>query len=150
MRRLMTGAALLALTGCSIGADLPVAQKAVEQVHTRLNAGQCAQIRDDAATEFKQVSSVENWSGLCAQLIAGLGKFVSLKQTGWNDEIGTSGHLMRVTYDSVFEKGKATEQFLFRIASGKAMLIGYHINSPVFDAPPAAIPTPAPAAPTPK
>jgi|GEM_PF-947990 len=143
MRNLLTGAALLALTGCSIGADMPVARAAVDTVHAQLNGGQCAQIRDKAADDFKQLSSAESWKTMCAQLAAGLGKFVSLKEVGWNDQYTTgAGHIIRLNYDSKFEKAKATEQFLFRIEAGRASLVGYHVNSDVFNPP--APPAPKP------
>ena len=149
MRRFLAGAALLALAGCSAGADLPVARAGVDKVHSQLNGGQCAEIRDQASTEFKELSSAESWKTVCDQLAAGLGKFVSLAQVGWNDEVGTNGHIIRINYDSEFEKGKAQEQFLFRIDGGKAVLVGYHVNSDVFTVVPKATPAP-PATPKPK
>ena len=135
-------AALLALAGCSVGADLPVARAGVDAVHGQINGGKCPAIRDAAAIDFKQLSTAESWKAICDQIGARLGKFVSLKETGWNDEQGTNGHIIRVTYDSEFEKGKATEQFLFRIEGGAASLVGYHVNSDVFNDVPPIVPKP--------
>jgi len=149
MRKFLTGAALLALAGCSAGADLPVARAGVDKLHAQFNGAKCPEIRDQASTEFKDLSSAESWQTMCDQLTAGLGKFVSLAQTGWNDEVGTNGHIIRLNYDSVFEKGKAQEQFLYRIDGNKAVLVGYHVNSDVFTVVPKAPATP-PVAPKPK
>lgn len=149
MRKFLMGAAVLALAGCSAGTDLPIARAGVDKVHGQLNGGRCAEIRDQASSDFKELTSAESWKTTCDQLAAGLGKFVSLAQTGWNDEVGTNGHIIRLNYDSEFEKGKAQEQFLFRIDGGKAVLVGYHVNSDVFTVVPKAPPAP-PAAPKPK
>jgi hypothetical protein len=44
---------------------------------------------------------------------------------------GTAGHTVRLTYQSQFAKGLATEQFAWRIEHGTPVLLGYHVNSPL-------------------
>jgi len=146
MRRALIGMVALALAGCSVGADIPVAQAGVKVVHADYNGGKCAAIRDKAAPEFQGSTSAETWKRVCDQFIAGLGKFISGNQVGWNDQYNNGDHIITLNFESTFEKGKATEQFLFRIAGGGAVLVGYHVNSPVFDVVPAIAPTPSPGA----
>ena len=38
---------------------------------------------------------------------------------------------MRLTYQSQFAKGAASEQFVWRMENGGAALLGYHVNSPL-------------------
>ena len=133
MRKWGMAAPLLALAGCSIGADLPAAERGAETLHKQLNDGKCADIRKTAAPEFRQMSTEATWLSLCNQLDRGLGKVELSKQIGWQDQMVNGDHRISVVYESAFEKGPGREEFLFRIQDGKAILLGYHLNSPVFD-----------------
>ena len=143
MRRWLMAAPLLALAGCSIGKDVPIAEQGAVALHKQYNDGKCANIRKDSAPEFKGMSTDKGWQFVCDQLTTGLGKFQSSKQTGWQDQIMNGDHRISIVYDSTFEKGKAREEFLYRIQDGKGILLGYHINSPVFDDKPANATEPA-------
>jgi hypothetical protein len=43
----------------------------------------------------------------------------------------TGGQTVRLTYQSQFAKGGATEQFAWRIEQGAPILLGYHVSSPL-------------------
>ena len=58
-----------------------------------------------------------------------LGRYKSGTTVGWNDNLTTNGHFVTVTQSSLYERGKADEQFVFGIAGGATALAGYHVNA---------------------
>jgi hypothetical protein len=46
--------------------------------------------------------------------------------------IGTGGKTVFLGYNSEYEKGSATEEFVWRPAAPAPKLVGYHLNSPLF------------------
>jgi hypothetical protein len=122
---------MLLLVGCSGGDDLAATEKAVDEFHAALNAGDFARIHDDAAGEWKKVSSKPDSIQLFEAVRNKLGPFVSGKQVGWNVNYGTSGTIVVVQYDSKFQRGDARETFTYRRLGDDAQLVGYNINSRV-------------------
>ena len=117
------------VAGCSLGADVPVAEKAVTAFHQQLDAGQFAESYKGASSEFRSATTEADWVKLAGAVHRKLGKFLSSTQLGWNDQSTTSGHFIALGYKSKFEHGDATEQFTYRIDGGKASLAGYNVNS---------------------
>ena len=60
-----------------------------------------------------------------------LGTWQSAAEPAWNVTRGTGGHLVRLTYQSQFAKGAASEQFVWRMQTDGPALLGYHVNSPL-------------------
>jgi hypothetical protein len=69
-----------------------------------------------------------------ATLDTRLGAWRSAEEPAWNVMRGTGGHFVRLTYQSQFARGGASEQFLWRIERGGPVLLGYHVNSPLLAA----------------
>ena len=53
----------------------------------------------------------------------------SSSQKGWNVNVGTAGKFITLNYSTAFAEGEASEQFVYRVADGQALLAGYHVNS---------------------
>lgn len=118
-----------AIAGCSFGADVPLAQKAVTTFHQQLDAGQFAESYKGASGEFRSATSEADWVKMADAVHRKLGKFQSTVSLGWNDQTTTSGHFIVLTYKSKYERGEANEQFTYRIEGAKALLAGYNVNS---------------------
>ena len=58
-----------------------------------------------------------------------LGKQVSATQGTWRANASTSGNYYIVEYQTKFEKGDATERFVWRIHGTQAKLAGWNVNS---------------------
>jgi hypothetical protein len=117
-----------ALAGCSMGQDMSVSQAAIADFHQKLNAGQFAAITDGSGPEIKSGQSTD-FNALLAAVRHKLGAFKSGSQQGFNDNYNNGDHTYSATYASVYETGPATENFVFRLNGGKAVLIGYHVQS---------------------
>jgi len=126
MRLFVMGAAL-ALTGCSMGQDITDGDKAVVMFHRQFNAGQIEAIVSAAGPEMHQ-GGIDGRTFLDT-MRRKLGAFKSTSRTGFNDNYNNGDHTIALTYASTYATGPATENFLYRLSSGKPVLIGYHVES---------------------
>ncbi|MDB5704884.1 MAG: hypothetical protein JWN66_2000 [Sphingomonas bacterium] len=129
MRKLLAAALLFGLGGCSMGADLPVADQAVTRFHKMLDAGQNAQIYQESASEMKNAAPEAKLSALLAAVHRKLGTVTKATRQGFNDQMNTGGHYITMTYATSYTRGDAVETFVYKISDGKAALVGYNINS---------------------
>jgi len=120
-------AATLAVTGCSMGQDMSVTDAAVADFHAKLNGGQFKAITDASGPEIK--NDAAGFTGLVEAIHRKLGTFKSATRQGFNDNINNGDHLFTAAYASVYSSGPATENFVYRLNSGKPVLIGYHVQS---------------------
>jgi hypothetical protein len=128
MRRLAL-LATLALTGCSITKDVPLANKAIDAFHHSLDAGEFAGIYDASAQDMKNTTTKDGFVQLLTAIHRKLGAFRNGRSTNWNDNYGSGGHLITVIYEATYDKGPAHEEFVYRIDGERASLAGYHVNS---------------------
>jgi hypothetical protein len=112
------------LAGCSMGQDMSVTDSAVAEFHAKLNNGQFAAIVAAAGPEMKS-SGPE----FVERIHTKLGMFRSTSRQGFNDNIINGDHTFTASYASVYSTGPATENFVYRLNSGKPVLIGYHVES---------------------
>lgn len=130
MRRMVIGMlGALALAGCSFGADVPVAEKAIAAFHAQLDAAQFDAIYAGSAKEMKSTTTQAQLTAFLAAVHRKLGLLKSGKSVGWNENLNPGGHFMTINYQAVYERGPAAENFVYRIDDGKATLVGYHVNS---------------------
>ncbi len=127
MRYLITMVAALALAGCSMGKDMSATETAIGDFHQKLDAGQFAAITDAAGPELK--GGTTDFNALLEAVHRKLGKFKSTVRQGFNDNYNNGDHLFTANYASVYDTGPATENFVFRMNSGKPVLVGYHVES---------------------
>ena len=122
-------AAGLLLAGCSMKEDMAAGDKAVTAFHQALDAGQFQQVWAQSAQDMKTATPQDRLTAMLDAVHRKLGRFKSGSQIGFNDNVSNSGHMVTINYQAQYEKGAASEQFVFRIDGGKALLAGYNINS---------------------
>jgi hypothetical protein len=127
MRFAIILAAAAALAGCSMGQDMSATDSAVADFHAKLNAGQFKAITDASGPEIKNDSG--GFTQLVEAIHTKLGTFRSTARQGFNDNINNGDHTFTASYASVYSSGPATENFVYRLNSGKPVLIGYHVES---------------------
>lgn len=128
MRGLTIATAVLALTlaRCEAPIDMvAVADQAVTQFHQRLDQDKVADIKADADPAEK-IASDRASAMLNAQRVR-LGKVVSAKRTALKDDYGAKGRMISMTYETVYTDGKATEEFVYHVTGGKAVLASYSV-----------------------
>lgn len=127
MRFAIMLAAAAALAGCSMGRDMSATDAAVANFHAKLNNGQFAAIAAAAGPEIKNGST--DFPAFIAAIHTKLGTFRSTARQGFNDNINNGDHTFTASYASVYSSGPASENFVYRLNSGKPVLIGYHVES---------------------
>lgn len=128
-RLLLTLGAALSLAACSAGANTKAAEEGVVSFHKTMDAGQHATIYDASSTDMKSAISRDDFIKLLNGLHSKLGAFKSGKTINWNVNVGTGGTYVTLNRETQFERGPGTEEFIFRIEDGRAVLAGYHVNS---------------------
>jgi hypothetical protein len=128
-----TAIAALALAAqaaaCSPMQDMHAADGEIATFHQKLDAQDFAGIYGASAPEMKGASTQDSLVRLLAAIHRKLGNFRSGKDVGWRDNVNTSGHYLSISYSATYDRGAATEDFVYRIDGAKALLAGYHISS---------------------
>ena len=122
---------LAALSSCSVTKGKGIAEGAVVQFHEQLNAGQYHDIYVQTDEGFRRAATEVDTVALFEAIRRKLGTVKNSTQTGWNVNATTSGTMVSLGYDVEFSEGKGTEQFVFHVTGGKALLFNYNINSPL-------------------
>ena len=117
------------LASCSPSADTNAAEHGVAAFHQAMNSEQYAQIYDRSDSQMKQATSRDRFVKLITIFHNKLGLFRTGKTVGWNDNATASGRFVTLNREAQFERGPATEEFIFRVAGDQAVLVGYHVNS---------------------
>ena len=79
--------------------------------------------------ELKDVAKQQDFVALLQAVHKKLGNLRSTVPQGWNVNYQTSGTFVTLGYATHYAEGDASEQFVYRIKDGKALLVGYNINS---------------------
>ena len=125
------GFGLLALASCALGADQRLATEAVSRFHRLYNAENYSAIYTSADQAFQNAMSEADYVTFMSAVHRKLGSLKSSADAGWRVSQTLNGTQIALAFSSEFAEGAATEQFLFKMSSGKPSLIGYHINSPL-------------------
>lgn len=127
---LLIGALLLSTLSCSMSKDKGTAHQGVEKFHGQLNQERYHDIFAEAGEELQKAVSEEELTEFLSAVHRKLGNVKSSDPTGWHVNYTPSGTIVTLGYNSQFDEGKATEQFIWRVSGDKASLIRYDINSP--------------------
>ena len=123
--------ALLAfsIAGCSAGKDMTAAEQGVVALHQAFSAGQFATVYDGSAPEMKNSISRDAFASTFGGIYGRTGAYKSGKTTGWKVNYRTGGNMVALNRDAQFQNARGTEEFVFRVQGGKAVLAGYHVKT---------------------
>lgn len=124
---IIAGAMLLA--GCSTGANTSSTEARIADFHKALDAGQFDTIYAAASPNMKSDSTAQAFDQSLAAVHRKLGAFKSGSAVSWNDSHTIKGEFVTIRYAAIYERGKAQENFAYRILSGHPELAGYYIAS---------------------
>jgi hypothetical protein len=121
--------AALLIAGCSSGQDFTTAEAGIARFRELMAAQQFGQIYSEASDDLKKARTDQNMTRLLAAVDRKLGAVKHAEKDGWKVDYNMSGTFVTLKFKTQFERGTGGETFVFRIAGGKALLAGYHINS---------------------
>ena len=132
MNLIQVAALLLAsmlLLGCNPVQSTAVAEIAVAEYHGLFDAQDFEKIYDTAHPDLKAGQPKEDLISFIKTVRGKLGTVKSADGTGWKASSYNFKTNVILTYLTQFEHGQGTETYTYRIADGKASLLGWHINS---------------------
>lgn len=99
----------------------------IEEFHDRLNRGQFDQIYENASSALQRSGGYQGVTGTMQQINQNYGAFQRVGSS--KVEVVVSAPVeIRAVYDSVFEKGRATEWFVFVIEGNDIRLRTYFVS----------------------
>jgi hypothetical protein len=123
---LLTG---LSLAACSGTQKINMAQEATAHFHEMMSAGQFEQIYAQTDDTFKKATTAEDLTRFLSIMNRKLGIVKTSGRDAWNVGFTPSGTSVTLRYTTQFDHGTGAETFVYRFADGRALLVGYHINS---------------------
>lgn len=106
------------------------AEAGTQEFRRRSHAGEHVSIYRHAAPELQKAISENEWVTLMETIRGKLGVWESSGPPTWNVLSGTGGRRVLLRYQSKFANGPASEEFVWRVEGGTALLVGYHISAP--------------------
>jgi hypothetical protein len=107
--------------------DQKVAERAVDQFHTRLSNGDYEQIYAQTADELRKTAEKGQLISAMKQTHDQFGSFKNTKQTDAKVIMGIPRQV-RLVYSTSYEKGDATEEFVWLVNSDDAKLALYQVS----------------------
>jgi hypothetical protein len=130
MRRyLLPMMAVAALSGCSAGKDMQLAQNEVARFHTLLDGGRFAEIYATAGPELRRDASEEQWVAMLTGIHNFYGNVAEAKSVGFNVNYTNGSGRVSLVYETKFARATGKEDFVYDIDDNKITLAGYHIEA---------------------
>jgi hypothetical protein len=121
---------LAVLNSCGSGKSVEIATKGVEQFHSQLNSEQYQKIYVGADEGFHKATNEADFIALLQAVHNKLGMVQTSQRTNYQVGMSTGqGTVVTLVYDTTFDQGSGTEQFLWHMRDNQPVLLGYHINS---------------------
>jgi hypothetical protein len=119
----------IVLGGCSFGEDRARGERAVEQFNDLVAAERYSEIYVDSTEDFREAATETEFGEFLGAVRRKLGKVRQRELTGFEVNYSSSGTAIWLSYDTEYELGVATEQFVWVTDGEKTRLDGYRIDS---------------------
>jgi hypothetical protein len=121
---------VLCAGGCrDLVKDKAAAENSIARFHQQCSDGKLDDIWQEAHVKFRSASAKEEYDAFLGAVLRKLGKVKSTSNAGWKVNSYNLTTTVLMTQQTVFEKGEGTESFTFEMEGGKAVLVGYNIQS---------------------
>ena len=117
------------LGGCSFGEDRDRGERAVERFHDLSAAERYSEIYVDTTEDFREAATEPEFVEFLGAIRRKLGNVRQSELTGFEVNYSSSGTAIWLSYDTEYELGVATEQFVWVTEGEKTLLESYQIDS---------------------
>jgi hypothetical protein len=129
-------AIILAIASTGLGACMPTmdaksAEAAVSAFHDAFNKGSFVQMYLESSEELQRSTPQKDFVEFLSALHRKLGPVKNAESQGLKINMRPSGTTVELTYKTTFDKGEATESFVFHVQDEKAKLFYYNVNLPL-------------------
>lgn len=133
IRLLLFGFIAVTLQGCLLPENIDDAEQSVVVFHERLNEADYDQIWTLTAPAFSNQEMRDEARALFAAMHSHLGPVLESEEIDASFyRYADAGETVTLVYHTTFERGQATETFVFTVGSGKPLIWNYNINSRTF------------------
>lgn len=133
MRILVFFLAAVTLQGCLQAENFDDAEQSVTLFHDRLNRGVYEEIWELTAPVFRDAQVRQDAREIFSAMHSRLGVVLTSEKIEASFYASSNeGSTVTLVYHTVFERGSATETFVFMVDSGKPLIWNYNINSDAF------------------
>jgi hypothetical protein len=131
--RAWIGLLLLAVSlgGCSFAEDTDRGERAVARFHLLFGASQYAEIYADTTESFREAATEAEFVEFMSAVRRKLGNVRACERTGLEVNWDGDATSIWLSYETAYEVGIATEQFVWVLDGEKTRLDGYQIDSKV-------------------
>jgi len=117
----------LVASSCSTARD--AAEAATREFRVRMAAEAYGEIVRSATPALQKATTEIDFSNAMVAVRERLGVWQSSDEPTWKVFAGIRGQTVTLVYNSYFERGTATEEFVWRVQEGRPALDGYHVKS---------------------
>ena len=117
------------LGGCSFGEDKDRGERAVARFHELFGASQYSELYVDTTENFREAATEAEFLEFLGAVRRKLGNVRESELTDIEVNWDGDGTSIWLSYDTAYELGNATEQFVWIMEGEKIMLDGYQIDS---------------------
>ena len=117
------------LGGCSFGEDKDRGERAVARFHELFGASQYSELYVDTTEAFREAATEAEFVEFLGAVRRKLGNVRESELTDIEVNWDGDGTSIWLSYDTAYELGNATEQFVWIMEGEKIMLDGYQIDS---------------------
>jgi hypothetical protein len=120
----------MVVSSCGSGKSVESAAQSVEQFHSQLNSEQYQAMYASADEGLHKAATETDFVALLQAVHKKLGKVLASQRTNFQVGVSTGqGTVVTLVYNTTFDGGSGTEQFLWHMRDNQPVLLGYHINS---------------------
>ena len=117
----------LVASSCATARD--AAEAATREFRVRMAGEAYGEIVRSATPAFQKATTEVDFSKAMVVVRERLGVWQSSEEPTWKVFAGVSGQTVTFVYNSHFERGTATEEFVWHVQKGRPALDGYHVKS---------------------
>lgn len=121
--------ATLVLAACTGGQSRQAAEAGVGEFHRQYNAANDHAIYAGASQQFRNSDSEQHFLEIIGAVRARLGQMQHADEGGWHLNYNNGVTTMTLNYNTGFEHGAATEQFVYLIENDGAKLLSWDLHS---------------------
>jgi Protein of unknown function (DUF4019) len=115
---------------CGSGTQVKNAEQGVNQFHSQLDSEQYQAMYAASDDGLHKTATEADFVSLLQAVHHKLGKIQSSQRRNYQVNYSTGqGTVVTLVYDTNFDGGAGTEQFVWHLRSDQPVLLGYHINS---------------------
>ena len=119
---------MLYANGCSTETTEQAAKESVEQFYREFNAEQFQNIYALTDKSYRANLTEQESAGFFKTLHSKFGKVMEKKLLNVTTNYSTDGVKLILTYNTIYELGQSSEQFIWKLEKGKARLVRYDMN----------------------